>query len=412
MTALAQRTFRTIALLFITIAFATVTPSTTAQRKYPTTFGQAAGQPQPQPPAQTQTAPEPTPATPAPATANGAAAENRKLSYDLQVSGAQQWSDTGIDVVAGDRVTLASDGTLDYVTTKATPEGLPRSWREVVSALPLNSAGIGTLIGRLGTAGVEVPFVVGSSKEITATRNGRLFLGVNQTASEMGQGSYQIKVQITPAATKQAIANVAPIKLPSDLFARIPRRIQDKEGNAGDMVNFIMIGPQEKMQQAFADAGWVQVDRTKADAALHALLSTYSKKAYTEMPMSELYLFNRPQDFGFARADPVQVVQTRHHLRVWKAPFDVEGEQVWIGAATHDIGFEHDNRSQSASAITHKIDPNIDVERDFVGDTLNGTGDLANLTKVTPSDPLREAKTATGGSFHSDGQLLVMQLAK
>ncbi len=118
----------------------------------------------------------------------------------------------------------------------------------------------------------------------------------------------------------------------------------------------------------------------------------------------------RPQNFGYAHAEPVQVVQTRHHLRIWKADFDIGGQPVWVGAATHDIGFEHDNRSQSATAITHKIDPDVDKERDYVSETLNATGDIAASSKVTPQDPLREAKTATGGTFHSDGQVLVMRV--
>lgn len=415
----------------VVIAMAVIGPLAVAQRKYPTNFGQA------EPPAQTQTLPptQAQPATPAntpeqqpPATspalpaasaapeaetttAAAPAATNRKLSYDLQVSGAQQWTDTGIDLVPGDRVALTSEGTVDYGTNKAAPEGLPRSWREVISALPVNAAGVGALIGRLGAANVETPFMVGSKKDITATRSGRLFLGINQAASEAGTGLYKVKVQITPAAAKQtATASAKPIQLPSDFFSQVPRRVQDKDGNPGDMVNFVIIGPQEKMQKAFADAGWVLVDRTKTEAAMHALLSTYSKKVYTEMPMSELYLFGRPQDFGYAHAEPVQVVQTRHHLRIWKAEFNIDGQPVWIGAATHDIGFEHDNRSQSATAITHKIDPDIDKERDYVSETLNATGYLTAISKVTPPDPLREAQTATGGTFHSDGQVLVMGL--
>ncbi len=397
-----------------------------AQRKYPTDFGQAQPSTQTQPPpAETQeqapgtapaaapaAAPASTPPGTAPATETAATAgANRKLSYDVQVSGAQQWSDTGIDLIAGDRVELTGEGAVDYGVKKAAPEGLPRSWREVISALPVNSAGVGALIGRIGASDAEVPFAVGPKKEITVTRPGRLFLGVNQMPDQAGTGAYKVKVHITPATAKQAAAaSTTAIQLPADVFKRIPRRIQDKDGNPGDMVNFLIVGPQDKMQQAFVDAGWVLVDRTKGEAALHAFLSTYSKQVYTEMPMSELYLFGRPQDFGYAHAEPVQVVQQRHHLRIWKADFDIGGQPVWVGAATHDIGFEHDNRSQSSTAITHKIDPDVDKERDYVSETLNATGDITASSKVTPPDPMREAKTATGGTFHSDGQVLVLRV--
>ncbi len=383
------------------------------QRKYPTNFGSS------EPPAQT-TSPQTQESVPASTTtkaaeiaapsASSVTPTSRKLSYDMQVGGSQQWTDTGIDLLAGDQVTITSEGTIDYGIQHAAPAGLPRTWREVISSLPVNSAGVGALIGRLGPAGVEMPFLAGAQKQLTITHAGRLFLGINQAASSSGTGAYNVKVQIAPGQASAAKAVGAAVSLPSDLFSRIPRRIEDKDGNPGDMVNFLIIGTQEKMQQTFADAGWVLVDRTKAGAALHAILSTYSKQVYTEMPMSELYLFGRAQDFGYAHAEPVQVVQTRHHLRIWKADFDIEGQPVWVGAATHDIGFERDNRSQKATAITHKIDPDIDKERQFVEESLGATGDLAVVSKVTPPDPLREAKTATGGSFHSDGQVLVMKV--
>ncbi|MGA8102316.1 MAG: LssY C-terminal domain-containing protein, partial [Candidatus Acidiferrales bacterium] len=162
------------------------------------------------------------------------------------------------------------------------------------------------------------------------------------------------------------------------------------------------------MQGVFKNAGWVQVDKTKDDAILHGLVSSLSKEEYLEMPMSILYLFGRPQDYGFAHATPFNVVRTRNHLRVWKAPFDASGKTLWVGAATHDIGFERDDRN---NRLTHKIDPDIDLEREYLGETFYETGLLSQLTHVTPPDPLTKALTATGGSFHSDGRILVMVLA-
>ena len=124
--------------------------------------------------------------------------------------------------------------------------------------------------------------------------------------------------------------------------------------------------------------------------------------------MSELMLFDRPQDYGLAHAEPLAVVAQRHHLRLWKAPFKVDGEELWVGAATHDVGFDRDARN---NGITHKIDPNIDDEREFVGRSLDETGRVAKLSYIMPSQPSKEAKTATGATFHSDGRVLVIQLA-
>jgi hypothetical protein len=76
-------------------------------------------------------------------------------------------------------------------------------------------------------------------------------------------------------------------------------------------------------------------------------------------------------------------------------------------AATHDIGFERDKRN---NGVTHKIDPAIDGEREYVNGTLSETGLVIQRDHVMPADPLTTAKTATGGEFHSDGRILVLVL--
>ena len=49
-------------------------------------------------------------------------------------------------------------------------------------------------------------------------------------------------------------------------------------------------------------------------------------------------------------------------------------------------------------------------ERDFVAESLVSTGLVSAKMYLAPSQPLTEAHTATGGSFHSDGRVVVMQL--
>jgi len=193
----------------------------------------------------------------------------------------------------------------------------------------------------------------------------------------------------------------------NSLFAKIPRRIADKDGNLGDMVNFLILSSEAAMQRTFTTAGWVKVDADVEGAALQVLLESLSMKSYLTMPMSQLWLFGRPQDYGWARAEPITVVASRNHLRIWKAPFQVDAQTLWVGAATHDIGFERDERN---NGVTHKIDPDIDLERDYVEKTLSATGLVSEVAHFLPSSPMKEAKTATGGSFHSSGQVLILKL--
>ena len=329
---------------------------------------------------------------------------------EVDVSGAQVWTDSGMDLKAGDIITVTATGTLQFAGAKPCgPEGLPRGWMDLVSQFPLNNAGRGALVGRVGDNPAAQPFLIGPRTQRTAPVAGRLYLGINEMpALGTGEGTYHVTIQRKAAAQK--LANAAQVPLPAftqQMLDSIPGRVQDAEGNLGDRVNFIVIGSKDKVQTALSTAGWVVVDRTKRDAVMRGILASVSREAYVTLPMSELELFGRPQDFGYAQADPVRVVASRHHFRLWKAPFLINGEEVWAGAGTHDIGFDKDQRN---GGITHKIDPETDGERDYIGQSLEQTGLIAKEDYMTPSNAIKTARTATGGGFSSDGRTLIVYL--
>jgi len=191
------------------------------------------------------------------------------------------------------------------------------------------------------------------------------------------------------------------------MLPALPRRVESKSGAPGDMVNLLIVGSKEQVADAFQAAGWIQPDKTTQDAIVHAIQETMAHKAYAEMPMSQLYLFGRPQDFGFVDGMPIQVVAERNHFRVWRTPWlDSQGRTVWAGAGTHDVGIEKDQ----SGTLTHRIDPNVDTERDYILQTLEDAGKVAATEYLTPADPVRQAVTATGDAYHSDGRILVICL--
>jgi len=187
----------------------------------------------------------------------------------------------------------------------------------------------------------------------------------------------------------------------------LPRRVNDQFKNLGDMVNFVVVGSKEQVQNSLEAANWHAADTDTKESALKAVLETYQKKDYLSMPMSRLYLFDRIQDFGYEQAEPYAVVASRHHFRLWKAPWTWSGQTVWVGAGTHDIGFERDQRN---GKVTHKIDPAVDGERDNIGASLQKADKVKSMAYYQPPDAIREAKNATGGGYHSDGRLLVIVL--
>jgi hypothetical protein len=337
----------------------------------------------------------------------------KRLAQEVQLTGDDTWIDTGVDVQAGEHVLVTATGKLRYADAKAdnTPDGLARGFKDLLRVLPFNDAGRGALIGRIGDQDVAQPFLIGARRDVLAPVSGRLSVGINQTTSDAGDGTFAVRIEVY--VPEGGVARVVARQVNSfpgidnNLFSKIPRRVGDKQGNPGDMVNFLILGSEAAMQRVFTTAGWVKVDADVKDTVLHGLVESLSKESYLTMPMSQLYLFGRPQDYGWAHAEPISVVKTRNHLRIWKAAFQVNGKTLWVGAATHDIGFERDQRN---NGLTHKIDPDIDLERDYVEKTLTSTGLVTELTHFLPDNPMKEAKTATGGTFHSNGQVLILKV--
>jgi hypothetical protein len=331
-------------------------------------------------------------------------------AQEIVVKGDQVWTDTNLDVKAGETISLAAAGSLEYLGKKgekltAGTTGLKRGFLDMIKTLPVNAAGRGALVARFGEA---VPFTVGDKWEGKVPISGRLFLGINQASGDTGAGSFTVK--LTRVAPAPPPADPSTLKLPAftqQLLDSIATRVQDAAGTQGDRVNFVVIGDEKKLVDAFKAGGWSIVDKSKQNAMVAMGLAVLTKQSYVTLPMSELQLFGRSQDYGFAQGDPLKVVATRHHFRLWKAPFTCDGITVIAGAGTHDIGFDKDQRNGS---ITHKIDPDTDQEREYIIKTLQGTGVVAKVEYLTPQGAVTKAKTAHGEEFFSDGRTAIIYL--
>jgi hypothetical protein len=358
-------------------------------------------------------------------TSAGPAAGN---DYSFNVSTAQAWTDTGVDLQAGDILNITASGSQScgpLGVSGGSTQGLP-----VADELP------GALIAKLQAQGT--PVLVGGGKEIKVDAAGHLYLGINAGGAPPCTGSFAVKVHRQEAASsrggvlKQQLATAAAVfaegqfgigssnatsapalkisDAPLDAGLRkdidgLPRRVNDQFKNLGDMVNFVLIGSEKEVQSALDAANFHVADTSDKKAVLEAAMTTYENKDYLAMPMSTLYLFNRPQDFGYEQAEPIAMVASRHHFRLWKAPFTWNGQTVWVGAGTHDIGFAKDKRNGD---VTHKIDPNVDGERENIGGSLQKGGKVKSMAYYLPPNPVQGAKNATGDGYHSDGRILVV----
>jgi hypothetical protein len=184
----------------------------------------------------------------------------------------------------------------------------------------------------------------------------------------------------------------------------LPPRVFDGEGRQGDMLNLIFVARQEDLQEAFRRAGWVKTDRWKLAFVWHLMRHGTND---TSVPMARFYLFGREQDYSYALPDPDAVVSRRHHLRIWKTNYTMNGSPIWAGAATHDVAIEIAKRGH---IINHRIDPAVDEERDFVGSDLADNSSVSGREYLHGVHPVFEAETSSGEAYHSDSRILLVDI--
>jgi LssY C-terminus len=189
-----------------------------------------------------------------------------------------------------------------------------------------------------------------------------------------------------------------------EMVELLPARAVNGAGREGDMLNLIFVAKEEDLREVFERNGWVTVETSPPQIIWHLL---WQRMHYTKLPMDRLYVFGRRQDYSFALPDPGAVVAKRHHIRIWKTDRTVDGVPLWVGAATHDVGIEFVTRKLW---LFHKIDPDVDAERDFIAENLAETQRLARQEYVKCVEPVVGAETATGQAYYSDNRMLLIGL--
>jgi hypothetical protein len=184
-----------------------------------------------------------------------------------------------------------------------------------------------------------------------------------------------------------------------------PQRASGKDGKPGDPLNLVLIGNISEIREVFKQAGWGEAERKTGKAVWDTIRAVAGEQGFGRAPVSDLYLFGHREDLAFEKM--LNTFLKRHHLRLWRtAATTPDGREIWLGAATHDTGLD-----VHPGVVSHQIDPNLDAERAKLGADLRVTGLVAAEQLVTRANPLSQGLTATGGTWKTDGRLLVIDLA-
>jgi hypothetical protein len=114
-------------------------------------------------------------------------------SPTVRVEANPGWTDTGIAVRGGDRVTFHATGQITYGHTPGQTAGPDGNAQVKKNSYPVGGMPVGGLVGRVGNG---APFPIGSNTQpITMPADGRLTLGVND--DEVGDNSGFFSVVVT-----------------------------------------------------------------------------------------------------------------------------------------------------------------------------------------------------------------------
>jgi|688.fasta_scaffold31284_7 hypothetical protein len=177
----------------------------------------------------------------------------------------------------------------------------------------------------------------------------------------------------------------------------------------GDPVNLVVIGEFAAVLGGFA-ARWDESETITLATCWKTVKAFLLGSSYRYSPVSALYLFGRPQDIALQRTR--HSINERIHLRLWLSTLAFQGQSVWVGQVSRDIGVRFTWRAWNLT--THRIDPDVDESRDYVLEDLSlagrvkAAGYVGGVGTSTRSAPKRNL---TGDPWHSDGQRAVIMVS-
>jgi len=190
--------------------------------------------------------------------------------------------------------------------------------------------------------------------------------------------------------------------------SQLEKRSEDLIGGPMEPVAFLLVGSPDQMLRAFSRAGWQLADTPSATGLARELIAVIEDAPDPRGPATPAYYDAQPQDFTFERpGTPSGSIRHRHHTRIWRAPLliDSNPQPLWVATCSYDMGIEFVPKPY---LITHRIDPDVDRERELIATQLRGAG--AREVAFVPVTGPQRGRNAGGDSFFTDGRAHVLLL--
>ncbi len=192
---------------------------------------------------------------------------------------------------------------------------------------------------------------------------------------------------------------------PEEIFSEfaLPRYTEGLSGREQEPVSLVLVAKDgEALAEYLRKSGWHLSDRLGFRSLMKTAGALLKSRPYETAPMTPLFWNKRVNDFGFEKPTEKNSVAERHHARFWDSGGISEGgERIYIGTVSYDSGIKW--------AVTHRIAPDIDSEREILFNDLLEAGVVENFRKERFVRPLL-AKNIFGDKFFTDGEVYIIYL--
>ncbi len=217
----------------------------------------------------------------------------------------------------------------------------------------------------------------------------------------------RIPAELNPLTNSQGWPTFTPSTELVKLVNAQPYRVDTKQSQPVDVTNVMLIGARDKVDAAFQKAGWSDAASLGVKSGLETFAAIVFKQGYDRSPFSDLYLGGSRADLTFQKQ--LNTFAKRHHIRLWKVG-SYEGRDVWLGAATHDIGMGIDRKGAKPHWY-HTVDTRVDSERAKVMNDLLFTGEPKAYCLVERPAMPKQNLTPARNSRDTDGMMLILLLS-
>ncbi len=190
-----------------------------------------------------------------------------------------------------------------------------------------------------------------------------------------------------------------------EMIVSVPHRTVTPKGRNADIVNLAFVGSRDQINDAFEAAGWKTGDAMCRRTAMHEIHAFLMVDNYPHGPMSKQLLNGKVADSTWEKG--LDSLAKRHHLRIWSTTDAVEGQSLWLSAATREIGASMSLRQRQ---FIHHVDPDIDSERAMVVRDLTLAG-CVDAVHIAPRPGMQHSvENATGDELSTDAAIAVVKL--